>query len=443
VLAHLVLVHPGTRLLPKGLLERSALVAAYAYAATTAVAGDDRATVVFAVVVVALAGGRLLAARGLERRGQASGALAAAILGAAAAFAATDRLFGLGVSERTVLALYDIAVAALAVLLAADLLFGRSARAAVTGLVVDLGAGGATLTERLSQTVGDPSLVVAYWLPHRDEYVDETGRAVAVEAGDGRAVTRVDEGSTPLAALVHDAAVLTDPELVSGVSAAVRLAVSNVRLQDGIRARAQEVDASRRRIVEAADEERRRLERDLRDGAQRRLAHVAALVSDDLELSAQLAAARAELGEFARGVHPAALTQHGLDVALRELAARSGAAIEVSVAEPCPPAIEAAAYFVCSEALANAAKYANASRVRVAVTQRRESLRIEVEDDGVGGADPAAGSGLRGLADRLEALGGRLRIESGPHAGTRVVGELPLEGRPQRVFVHTGENRAP
>jgi signal transduction histidine kinase len=361
------------------------------------------------------------------------------------ALAAVDRLLELGVSGRTVLALYDIAVCAVAALLAADLLFGRWTRAAVTGLVVDLGEGGArTLTQRLSHMLGDPSLVVGYWMPERNEYADEAGRPLEVRGADGRAVTKVDEDGMPLAALVHDSAVLDDPELVSGVSAAVRLAVSNVRLQERIRAHAKEVEASRRRIVEAAVEERRRLERDLRDGAQRRLAHVAVLLSDDPKLTAQIVAAREELGEFARGVHPAALTQHGLGTALHELTTRTAVEVEVSVAaDRFPPAIEAAAYFVCSEALANAVKYAGASCVRIGVQHLHGRLRVEVDDDGVGGADPAAGSGLRGLADRLEALGGRLDVESAPGAGTRVIGELPVESEAQRVLVHGGENKAP
>jgi signal transduction histidine kinase len=428
VLANVLLVYPAVRLLPVGWLEGAAIVAGYGYAATTAVNGDDRAMLVFAGVLVGFAAWRPLAIRGPERRARVTGLAAAVVFGGATAFAALARLFELGVSGRTTLALYDAAVCLVAFLLAGDLLFGGWARATVTGLVVDVGAGGPrTLAERLSRTLGDPSLVLGYWVEERREYVDDLGRTLEVSRNDGRVVTTVDDGDTPLAAVVHDPA-LEDPALIAGVSAAVRLAVSNLRLRADVRARVAEVEASRRRIVEAADEQRRRLEQDLRDGAERRLAHVATLVAGDPELRVQLAGAQAELRELARGIHPAALTEHGLGDALRELATRSPVPVDVAVRpERFPPAIEAAAYFVCSESLANAAKHASATRVRIAVAQRDGRLRVEVDDNGVGGADPAAGSGLRGLADRLEALGGRLQVVSDAGAGTRVVGEFPLQ----------------
>jgi signal transduction histidine kinase len=207
--------------------------------------------------------------------------------------------------------------------------------------------------------------------------------------------------------------------------------VANVRLQAQVRSRVAEVAASRRRIVQAADTQRRGLERRLRRGAEQRLGRVAELLSDSGPLLAEVAvgvdAARAELREFAHGVHPAALVEGGLAAAVTELAERSPVTIQVTAPSGrLPAAVEAAAYFVCSEALTNIAKYAQASQASVRLETGDGVLTVEVSDDGAGGADPAGGSGLRGLVDRVEALGGRLGIDSPPGRGTRLTAELPL-----------------
>jgi signal transduction histidine kinase len=185
-------------------------------------------------------------------------------------------------------------------------------------------------------------------------------------------------------------------------------------------------DAQRRRIVEAADAQRRRIERELHAGAGRRLETVAALLAGAGAVERELADARVELEEFARGVRPSALADGGLMPALVSLAERSPIPVELTgAAARLPEPVEAALYFVCSEALANAAKHASARRVRIEV----RPAGVAVEDDGVGGADPAAGSGLRGLADRVDALGGSLRVTSPRGGGTRVEAELPVSGR--------------
>jgi signal transduction histidine kinase len=234
-----------------------------------------------------------------------------------------------------------------------------------------------------------------------------------------------------VAALVHDPAVLDDPALVRGAAAAARLVVSNVRLQAEIRARVSEVAASRLRIVEAADAQRRSLERELREGPERRLAHLAALL-DECEPAAaearrELYEARSAVRELERGIHPAVLTDRGLADALAELAARAPLPVTVDV-EPrrWQPILEVAAYFLCAEALTNVAKYAHASRATVTVLERHGRLHVTVIDDGIGGADASRGSGLRGLADRVEALGGALRVTSEPGAGTDIAAEMPL-----------------
>jgi signal transduction histidine kinase len=237
--------------------------------------------------------------------------------------------------------------------------------------------------------------------------------------------------------------VLEDPALVDSVAAAAAIAISNVRLQADIRRQVVELSASRRRVLEAGDAQRRRLQQELRDGAEQRLSGVREVlgiarqeagsasgspaVERLAEVERELLQAQTELRELADGIHPTRLTETGL-VALSFLAEHAPFRVDVTVPPGrFPPAVEAATYFVCSEALANAAKHASASRVTIHVTRTPGRLAVAVSDDGVGGADPAAGSGLRGLGDRVGALGGRLRFESPSGMGTRILAELPCE----------------
>jgi signal transduction histidine kinase len=240
--------------------------------------------------------------------------------------------------------------------------------------------------------------------------------------------------------LVHDRSVFEDETLIDAVAAAARMAVDTVRLEAEVHSHVAELEASRRRIVEAAGVQRRRLERELHKGAETRLAavsrHIGVLrlgVSDahawELlgEVERQLASARHELRELAHGLHPAALTTGGLGSALRELVKRAPIDVEVRiVAGRWPMAVETAAYYVCSEALTNVAKHARASRVRIDVEDRGARLAVTIVDNGVGGAHPSQGSGLRGLWDRVESLGGWFSVESPPGGGTRVVAEVPI-----------------
>jgi signal transduction histidine kinase len=227
------------------------------------------------------------------------------------------------------------------------------------------------------------------------------------------------------------------------VGAAAALALENERLNAELRARLEDLRASRARVVHAADEARRRLERNLHDGAQQRLVALAlalrlakATVKNDPDAAEELigaagneaADALTEVRELARGLHPAVLTDHGLRPALEALAARSPCPVEVAAvpSERLPANVEMAAYFVISEALANVAKYSRASEARVSVTRNDGLAIVEISDDGVGGADINGGSGLRGLADRVEALNGRLKLESPVGEGTRVIAEIPF-----------------
>jgi signal transduction histidine kinase len=206
----------------------------------------------------------------------------------------------------------------------------------------------------------------------------------------------------------------------------------------------EQLAASRTRIVEAADAERRRLERNLHDGAQQRLVTLAVnlrlveahLAGDPDAARARLADAQQQLGdallelrELARGIHPAVLTDHGLGPAVDALASRSPVPLEVTDVpeDRLPSPVEAAAYYIVAEAVTNVAKYADASVVTVAVRPDGDRMVVEVADDGVGGADPASGTGLRGIADRVEALHGRVRISSPAGSGTRITAEIPLE----------------
>jgi signal transduction histidine kinase len=288
----------------------------------------------------------------------------------------------------------------------------------------------------------DRTLEIAFWLPDRRQYVDAAGRSVELPADGRRAVTKLDNDGEPVAALIHDRSLLDDPTLIDAAAAAARISLENARLQAETRAQLVQVQESRARLVTAADEERRRIERDIHDGAQQRLValglqlrtaqrRLAASADPEVERLleasvAELQVAVDELRELARGVHPAILTEDGLGAALESLAARTPFPVELETFDDrLPERVEATAYFVASEALANIAKHAQASRATVTARRRNGTVEIVVEDNGIGGARVEQGSGLRGLADRVEALGGRLTIDSPSGGGTRIVGEIP------------------
>jgi signal transduction histidine kinase len=426
-LVHLHLSYPTGRL-PTRLAE-AAVLAAYVDALVEPLASNDVLTLVLAAIVALTACQVFLGTTGPARKAGGPALAAALAFAGVLALAATSRLAGWNATH-AVLWIYDVVIACVAVGLLVDLLRGRWSEAVVTGLVVDLGASDVgTLRAKLARALGDPSLVVGYRLPESASFVDDAGRPVELPApGSGRTATAIVQEGEELAVLVHDEALLADRTLVDSVAAAARMAVANARLQADSLARAAELEASRRRIVEAADDQRRRLEQELREGPERRLARVGELVTGvDPELERSVDAARVELREFSRGVHPAVLTDRGLAAALAELVSRSPLPVELHVsAERLPSAVEAAAYFVCSEALANVAKHALASQAAVHVDVADGVLRIEVADDGVGGVDAGRGSGLRGLADRVEALGGQLTVESPAAQGTHVIAEIPL-----------------
>jgi signal transduction histidine kinase len=260
-----------------------------------------------------------------------------------------------------------------------------------------------------------------------------------------RSVTIVERDGRPVAALLHDPVLKESAELVESVCAAASLALENERLQAELRARLVELQASRARLVGATDAERRRIERDLHDGTQQRLVSIAmslGLLESKLpaheadareaesllrETREALAVALEELRELTHGINPPLLVERGLSAALDELGRRASLPthLRLEVERRLPDEVESAAYFVASEALTNAAKHSHASEVRVAAWCAEGSLIVEVADDGIGGAGTEGGSGLRGLADRVEALGGRFTVSSPPGRGTTLRAEIP------------------
>jgi signal transduction histidine kinase len=297
------------------------------------------------------------------------------------------------------------------------------------------------LREELARALDDPSIDLVYWLPDDERFVDSRGRRVDLPGpGSGRGVTKVEHDGRLVAAIVHDE--LSLERELDAVAAAAAVAIENERLDAELRAKVEELRASRSRMLRVGLEERRRLERDLHDGAQQRLVSMALnmrLARDRMRedpdaaerlldgASSELDSALEELRELARGIHPAVLSDRGLDAAIETLARRAPLPVELASVEHerLPEAIELAAYFVVAEALTNVAKYAGASHAKVNVGRENGRLVVEVADDGVGGADPGNGTGLRGLADRLAVIEGRLEVDSPPGGGTTIRARIP------------------
>ena len=301
------------------------------------------------------------------------------------------------------------------------------------------------LRDALAQALEDPTLDLAYQLPDDHRWVDADGRPMELPAeGSGRTATRVERDGECIAAIVHDAALGEDHGHVDAVGAAALLSIQNERLDAELRAKVEELRDSRRRMLRIGLEERRRLERDLHDGAQQRLVSMAlnlrlarSRLREDPEgaerllagAGDELDAALEELRELARGIHPALLSDRGLDTALETLVHRAPVPVTLrsGAGDELPEAVELAAYYVVSEALTNVVKYAHASQATVELARKNGRLVVEVADDGVGGADPGRGTGLRGLADRLAVLEGRLEVDSQVGRGTIVRARIPCE----------------
>jgi signal transduction histidine kinase len=323
------------------------------------------------------------------------------------------------------------------------LLDARLARSGVADMVVRLNTEPPVdLRDLIAGALRDDSLTVLYWLPEYGSWADADGAPATLPEPDAdRGVTVVEQGGGPLAALVYHPALREEPELVAAAGAAAAIALENGRLEVELRARLQDLRGSRLRLIDAAQDERRRLERDLHDGAQQRLIALSlelALLRDGLEdrdarrrlehARQEVAVSLQELRDVARGLHPAVVSGHGLVVALESVAARTSMPLELHMADVprLPENIEVAAYYVVCESLANVGKHAGAASAVIDVRVAGGVLVVQVTDDGIGGADPAGGTGLRGLADRVEALDGRLQVRTQPGGGSRVRAEIPV-----------------
>jgi signal transduction histidine kinase len=403
--------------------------------------GRIRAALGFAVLLatLGLVVWRLASLRGASRRAQAP-----LLIGAALAFPLTmvwlARQALTGENPSTALSAISTALIGLIPLgFVAAIGWSRLRRTQASDLVVELRTTGeATLRDRLARALGDPTLALAYRLDD-GRYVDDSGEPVSVPDRPGRAVTLLSAGDEVLAALMHDPVLLDEPALVESVRATAGLVLENERLAAEVRAQLAEVRASRARLVTAGDEERRRIERDLHDGAQQRLVAVCvtlgmaagradpALAETLRRAQDDLEEALAELRALARGIHPTLLHEEGLDAALETMARRAPlpVIIEGAIGSRLPPAIELAAYFLTMEALTNTVKHASASKATVHLQQVDDRLTVTVSDDGIGSAKLTPTGGLAGLRDRVEALDGTLNVDSDPASGTTVLAELP------------------
>jgi signal transduction histidine kinase len=299
----------------------------------------------------------------------------------------------------------------------------------------------------LRQILGDPALELFWWDWENDRYVDVQARPRELDPGPGRALTYVGYETRKVGAVVHDERLLDEPEFLGSFVPTIRIAMERDRLHRDLLRNLEELKASRLRIVKAGDTERRRLERNLHDGAQQRL--VTALlglrrleqaVAGSAELQPLVEATRLELEgaiedlrELARGLHPPLLARRGLAAAIRAATARSSIPIELELDVPdgLPPAVEAAVYYVCAEAVTNTVKHAQASQVWLTIARDDGTVRVDVRDDGVGGAcidcDEEA-TGLGGLRDRVETLDGTLEVVSPEGEGTLLLARFPISG---------------
>jgi signal transduction histidine kinase len=313
----------------------------------------------------------------------------------------------------------------------------------VTDLVVDLGgATGGVVARQLASALGDPTLEVAFALDGGSRFVDAAGRAITLPAPDaGRAVTMIGHGPRTVAAVVHDPATSADPGVRSAIARAAELAGVNAALQARVQHQLEDVRESRRRLLDAADDERRSLRTQLEGDLGQMIEELEASLADpptDADRASvasamgQLGEARLDMAAIAEGLHPRLVEELGIAGAVRELARRSVVPVEVTVGPSVEGdlASEAALYFVCSETLTNADKHARATSISIRLARTGDDLVVEIEDDGIGGADPVRGTGLAGLRDRIEALGGSLRVADRVDHGTRIDVSVPAWGTP-------------
>ena len=391
--------------------------------------------------VVALVGWHWWSARGYARRAMTRLIWVALPIGAYVIILETPS--NLGLSNLLVYGFGPLILIAAPAAYAIGMVRAQLARRAVGAALVDLEPGPppGRLRDALAAALGDPALQLAFRVAGHGRYLDTSDQAVdPAQLPAGRMLTALDPAGDTV--LIHHEELRHEPDLVRVTVTAACLALEHSRLQAEVQAQLEQVRASRARIVQAGDAERRRLERDLHDGAQQRLVTLSLalgmarsraagadpeLVSLIESAGKEAQEALVELRELARGIHPAVLTETGLAGAIQALAERSPVATTITAVPPgrFPAAIEATAYFVVSEALANVAKHALAGSAQVTIRQLPGRLMVQVSDDGAGGARPEGGSGLRGLADRVASVGGVLRVDSRPGCGTHLEADIP------------------
>ncbi|HEY7971153.1 MAG TPA: ATP-binding protein, partial [Candidatus Limnocylindrales bacterium] len=445
-LVHVLAAYPSGSVRGVGL--RLLVATAYLVSAFAVASRLDTVGLAFGGVLIALALRGLSAVRRPLLRSTALSSLATLALGLEVFGTNIARLAGNPIPG-WVLYAYEICLAAVALSIVTEILWRAAATGVLTRIVVDLGgpAEAGTLRDRLARAVGDPSLLLGYAVDGvAGAWIDDTGTPIDLPAETpDRSVTPIAVGGRELGFVAHDPAFLSDPRVMSSVAAAVGLAMSNSATQAEIRRRVAEVEASRERLVHAGDAQGRQLEAALDTGAvaclgraETALQAAAASRPEDRQLAdvlRDLGSTREGLREFARGVYPGVLRSGGLAPAMADLAARSPIPVETTLGtrKRFDPAAESTLYFVCAEALANVAKHANSARARIELADRGDGPVVTVSDDGVGGAVVAGGTGLRGLVDRVEALGGSISIDSRAGSGTTIVAQVP--SKPARLVV--------
>jgi signal transduction histidine kinase len=430
-LIHLLVSYPRAR--PRGRWATGVVGAGYLLGLQP-LAGSDWLTGILAVVVTATVVDGRRRATGADRRARMAPAWTCGVVMAILGTAAVARLSGRDIEAHAVWAL-EWALLVGAGALFADLRWGRWTTAIISSLVIDLGqsAGAGTVQEKLARALNDPDLRIGFIDAPNGPPVDELGRPVQVSPTvPGRARTTLSHAGDDIAVVVHAAGALDDPALRGSVTRLIWVAVANARLQTALEQTVGEVSASRQRILQVADRERAVLEAEIQDGPEERLGSVERLLDpSDAALHRLLQDGRSSLRDFARGVHPRALAQGGLVAGCAELARRAPIPVQVDVPDlRFTPEVELSLYFVCSEALTNTVKHANASKASIRLAPTATSILLTIVDDGQGGAvigssAPDGRTGLSGLVERLAVLGGALTLDSPAGQGTTITAAIP------------------
>lgn len=442
---HAITLYPGAR--PSTARNTNLLAVVYAFSVWPAVASSDLGTVAYGTIVLAIGIQRLVVSAGRLRSSRRT-ALGASIVVFAGSVGAVMIRFAAGGTPQSVqpaLLLYEVMFAIAAILLGWGL--REPSAASLANLVVDLGsASSRTLQDRLRRLVSDPMLEIGF----RSEdgpVLGLSGLPVSMpDTTSDRVATIIERESGDDIVIVHDRSILQLADFVEAIGAVTRLSEENVRLNARAREQVDNLTSARQRLVTAESQEREKLAESIHDGPASRLAALSEMLDETMKLSRKtdarqslerasihLTQTRRDLDLVAEGLHPSALSG-SLESAIGSLVAGTPFAVELHITnDQLPQPLKAAAYFLCAEALANATKHASATFVKVDIDTDDSVLRIVVSDDGVGGANPASGSGLPGLAERVEVLGGRLSIVSPKGAGTEMVAEIPLGDHPPTI----------